>query len=87
MIAKLHYNSHGTHDCYATHHVSASASHQEIVENLCNAVNFCEGVPFDEFEQEMINENGVVYGFDGIGVFIANDQHQMQELYDEWLGR
>lgn len=82
--AQLMYNQYGIDDCYATIDCSGKTIRQ-IVKELCSKVYFCNDVKFNEFEKEIENENGVVYGFDGIGIFIVKEKGTFEELYNEWL--
>ena len=82
--AQLMYNQYGSDDVYATIDCSGKTIRQ-IVKELCSKVAFCEDVKFNEFEKEIENEKGVVYGFDGIGIFIVKERSTFEELYNEWL--
>ena len=81
--AQLMYNQYGSDDCYATIDCSGKTIRQ-IVKELCSKVDFCEDVKFKEFEKEIENEKGVVYCFDGIGLFIAKEESTVEELYNDW---
>lgn len=84
MHAKLMYsNQGGGDDCYAELDVQ-DQTHKQITEQLCNSVDFCNGVLFEEFEEEFSDENGTVYGFDGIGIYIAKEEKVWDALYLAW---
>ena len=76
------YNQYGSDECYATIDCSGKTIRQ-IVKELCSKVDFCEDVKFKEFEKEIENEKGVVYCFDGIGLFIAKEESTVEELYND----
>ena len=77
------YNYAGSDDCYAKIDCTGMTN-SKIVTTLCKMVDFCESARFSDFEKEFTCEHGIVYGYDGIGIFIAKDESSWELLYKEW---
>ena len=47
-------------------------------------IDWCEGVKFKEFEEEFKGEGWVMYGYDGIGIFVVDEGYDVDKCKDEY---
>ena len=47
-------------------------------------IDWCVGVKFKEFEDEFNGVGWVMYGYDGIGVFVVDEGYDVDKCKDEY---
>ena len=61
------YNRFGVDECYFE--MKGRWNKESLIE-IGKEVDICEGVDFELFEEEVRGEGWVMYGYDGLGVFV-----------------
>lgn len=62
---------------------------QEMLDKIIENVSFVEGAELDDFDIEEEGDGWVMYGFDGIGVFVVDagkDPEKCKEEYNDSMG-
>ena len=75
------YNRFGVDECYFE--MKGRWSKESLVE-IGKEVDICEGVDFELFEEEVRGEGWVMYGYDGIGVFVVDEGYDVDKCKDEY---
>ena len=75
------YNRFGVDECYFE--MKGRWNKESLVE-IGKEVDVCEGVDFELFEEEVRGEGWVMYGYDGIGVFVVDEGYDVDECKDEY---
>lgn len=75
------YNRFGVDECYFE--MKGMWSKESLVE-IGKEVDVCEGVDFELFEEEVRGEGWVMYGYDGIGVFVVDEGYDVDKCKDEY---
>ena len=57
---------------------------EESLVEIGKEVDVCEGVDFELFEEEVRGEGWVMYGYDGIGVFVVDEGYDVDKCKDEY---
>jgi hypothetical protein len=75
------YNRFGVDECYFE--MKGRWNKESLVE-IGKEVDVCEGVDFELFEEEVRGEGWVMYGYDGIGVFVVDEGYDVDKCKDEY---
>ena len=75
------YNRFGVDECYFE--MKGRWNKESLVE-IGKEVDICEGVDFELFEEEVRGEGWVMYGYDGIGVFVVDEGYDVDKCKDEY---
>ena len=75
------YNRYGVDECYFE--MKGRWNKESLVE-IGKEVDVCEGVDFELFEEEVRGEGWVMYGYDGIGVFVVDEGYDVDKCKDEY---
>ena len=57
---------------------------KECLVKIGKMVKICKGVDFELFEEEIRGEGWVMYGYDGIGIFVVDEGYDVNECKDEY---
>ena len=57
---------------------------KNILKEISKNVSFCEGVNFEDFEAEEEGEGWVMYGYDGIGIFVVEEGYDSDKCKEEY---
>ena len=75
------YNRFGVDECYFE--MKGEWNKESLVE-IGKKVDICEGVDFKLFEEEVSGKGWVMYGYDGIGVFVVDEGYDVDKCKDEY---
>lgn len=75
------YNRFGVDECYFE--MKGRWNKESLIE-IGKEVDICEGVDFELFEEEVRGEGWVMYGYDGIGVFVVDEGYDVDKCKDEY---
>ena len=75
------YNRFGVDECYFE---MKGRWNKESLVDIGKEVDVCEGVDFELFEEEVRGEGWVMYGYDGIGVFVVDEGYDVDKCKDEY---
>lgn len=75
------YNRFGVDECYFE--MKGRWNKESLIE-IGKEVDICEGVDFELFEEEVRGEGWVMYGWDGIGVFVVDEGYDVDKCKDEY---
>ena len=75
------YNRFGVDECYFE--MKGRWNKESLIE-IGKEVDVCEGVDLELFEEEVRGEGWVMYGYDGIGVFVVDEGYDVDKCKDEY---
>ena len=75
------YNRFGVDECYFE--MKGRWNKESLIE-IGKEVDVCEGFDFELFEEEVRGEGWVMYGYDGIGVFVVDEGYDVDKCKDEY---
>ena len=75
------YNRYGVDECYGK---LKGEWNKGLWRKVVEMIDWCVGVKFKEFEEEFKGEGWVMYGYDGIGVFVVDEGYDVDKCKDEY---
>ena len=75
------YNRYGVDECYGE---LKGEWNKELWGKIEKMIDWCEGYKFEEFEEEIKGEGWVMYGWDGVGVFVVDEGCDVDKCKDEY---
>ena len=75
------FNRYGVDECYGK---LKGEWNKELWGKIEKMIDWCEGVKFKEFEEEFKGEGWVMYGWDGVGVFVVDEGYDVDKCKDEY---
>lgn len=76
------YNRYGVDECYGEMKGEWSKEMWKKIEEEFK--NFCDGYKFEEFEVEVEGKGWVMYGWDGVGIFVVDEGYNVEECKSEY---
>jgi len=75
------FNRYGVDECYGK---LKGEWNKELWGKIEKMIDWCEGVKFKEFEEEFKGEGWVMYGWDGVGVFVVDEGYDVDKCKNEY---